>query len=319
MAILEETINQAISDFDDIKAAIEECGVDVPYDTDTSQYGDKILKIGGAIDTLNKNLEILTEQSNEYKAELEDTAQAMSNVGVEGVTIDKTAENVPNVYEAGKKAQYDEFWDRLQNNGNPRSYNSAFSGIAWNKDTFKPKYTIIPDTTTNSALGMFRFFNASMPIDTNAKELTYAMIDMSNCTKESQVNSMFDNACMNYIEIDLSTISSLRNVFICNNGGRIYNIRAKINATNFTNNFNNCTQLKTLILEEGSVIGGNGFNVQWSTSLSHESLISILNALKDFSADTSGTTYTCTLGTTNIAKLTTEEQNIANQKGWYLA
>jgi hypothetical protein len=45
LASLEETINQAIADFDDIEAAIEEQGVDVPYDTDTSEYGDLIRSI----------------------------------------------------------------------------------------------------------------------------------------------------------------------------------------------------------------------------------------------------------------------------------
>lgn len=47
MANLEEKINQAIADFDDIEKAIEESGVDVPYDTDTSQYGDLIRQIKG--------------------------------------------------------------------------------------------------------------------------------------------------------------------------------------------------------------------------------------------------------------------------------
>ena len=36
---LENTINQAISDFDSIEAAIKEKGVDVPKGTDTSEYG----------------------------------------------------------------------------------------------------------------------------------------------------------------------------------------------------------------------------------------------------------------------------------------
>lgn len=40
-----EIIKQAISDFDNIETAIEECGVDVPYDTDTSEYGDKVREV----------------------------------------------------------------------------------------------------------------------------------------------------------------------------------------------------------------------------------------------------------------------------------
>lgn len=42
MATLEENINQAIADFDDIEAAIEEQGIDVPVGTDTSEYGNLI-------------------------------------------------------------------------------------------------------------------------------------------------------------------------------------------------------------------------------------------------------------------------------------
>ncbi len=47
MATNEEIINQAISDFDDIEAAILEQGVEVPYGTDTSEYGNLIRSISG--------------------------------------------------------------------------------------------------------------------------------------------------------------------------------------------------------------------------------------------------------------------------------
>ena len=47
MATLEENINQAIADFDDIEAAIVESGVDVPKGTDTSEYGNLIRRISG--------------------------------------------------------------------------------------------------------------------------------------------------------------------------------------------------------------------------------------------------------------------------------
>lgn len=45
MASIEENIAQAISDFDDIKDAITESGVPVPYDTNTSEYGDKVRQV----------------------------------------------------------------------------------------------------------------------------------------------------------------------------------------------------------------------------------------------------------------------------------
>ena len=40
-----EILRQAISDFNNIETAIEECGVDVPYDTDTSEYGNKVREV----------------------------------------------------------------------------------------------------------------------------------------------------------------------------------------------------------------------------------------------------------------------------------
>ena len=46
--------------------------------------------------------------------------------------------------------------------------------------------------------------------------------------------------------------------------------------------------------------------------------MSIINCLKDYSTDTSGTSHTVTLGTTNLAKLTDEQKAIATEKGWSL-
>jgi hypothetical protein len=45
--------------------------------------------------------------------------------------------------------------------------------------------------------------------------------------------------------------------------------------------------------------------------------MNVINILKDYSG--SGTTYTLTLGSTNLAKLTDAEKAIATEKGWTLA
>lgn len=45
MANLKKNILQAISDFDEIESAIESYGIDVPYDTDTKEYGDLIRSV----------------------------------------------------------------------------------------------------------------------------------------------------------------------------------------------------------------------------------------------------------------------------------
>lgn len=70
MADMEDVINQAISDFDDIKSAIEEQGVEVPAGTDTKEYGGKIRSIpkGGNVD-LSYNPESSNAQSGFAVAE----------------------------------------------------------------------------------------------------------------------------------------------------------------------------------------------------------------------------------------------------------
>ena len=45
MANLKTNILQAISDFDEIESAIESYGIDVPYDTDTKEYGKLIRSV----------------------------------------------------------------------------------------------------------------------------------------------------------------------------------------------------------------------------------------------------------------------------------
>lgn len=45
MATLEENINKVIKDFNNIETAIEESGVEVPYGTNTSEYGNLIKKV----------------------------------------------------------------------------------------------------------------------------------------------------------------------------------------------------------------------------------------------------------------------------------
>lgn len=84
-----------------------------------------------------------------------------------------------------------------------------------------------------------------------------------------------------------------------------------------SNSFKNCTALETIIFE--GTLYTSGFNVQTATALSHDTLMSIVNMLADYSEDTSGTTYKVTFGETNLAKLTEEEKAIMDNKGWTYA
>ena len=51
------------------------------------------------------------------------------------------------------------------------------------------------------------------------------------------------------------------------------------------------------------------------TALTVDSLVSVLNALQQLDE---GTSYTCTIGSDNLAKLSDQQKAIATNKGWTL-
>ena len=132
----------------------------------------------------------------------------------------------------------------------------------------------------------------------------------------SGANSAFSYSYITDTIVDIDASGSkLENTF---NGASLVIIRKLIvtTATTYISTFEGCTSLEILIIE--GTIGKNGFNVQWSKKLTHESLMSIINALEDKSEDTSGTEWKVTIGTSNMGKLTTEELQIAYDKGWVI-
>ena len=228
-------------------------------------------------------------------------------------TINNLAERV---YAAGQKSEWDTFWDAFQESGTRSNYYMAFRGTGWTIDNFKPKYDIIPDYNgTNSSAGQSMFSSASKFGGSlkHALEVAGVILD----TKYVRTpNGMFDGATgiTELPHIDLSSATSMNNVF--------YGCGAKAISVTVPDrkvDYNNCFRSSFLEnLEITGTLNGTNINVSWSTKLTHKSLLNVLNALADKSGDTS-TTWTVTFGSTNLAKLTDEEKQIAQGKGWVLA
>jgi hypothetical protein len=232
---------------------------------------------------------------------------------------------------AGKKSEYDAFWDAFQDYGNRTNYNMAFAGGSWTPEMLKPKYPIHPNDggreySYEGARIFERFGKKSLDKGSvyDWNEITANMdIDFSSV---SHPISLFANANITNLDVDLSGAVSMYQTFAHSDCGCVsshdpISIRFKVTekCVSFSNTFSYSTILAELILTDDSTIAANGFNVQWSTLLSHDSLMSIINALKDYSEDTSGTEWIVTLGSENIAKLTADELYIAEAKGWRVA
>lgn len=198
-----------------------------------------------------------------------------SNVTAEELEL--AVKNSNQAYANGIQAEYDRFWDTYQANGTEQhNFNYAFAYNQWNDETYKPKYPI-------------RFVNGSSVGTYRASHITNTLVDIiSNDTTTLQLT--FEHS-------RIVTIPRL----VLKSG------------TKFNSTFDNCNDLTNLNVE--GVIGTNYLVLSYCPKLTHDSLMSIINALEK---KTSGS-WTVTLGATNLAKLTDAEKAIATEKGWTLA
>lgn len=206
-----------------------------------------------------------------------------------------------------------QFWDFYQQNGNRTDYKYAFYGLGvWNDATFKPKYSIELEGTP-TAMCQWLGRGDGVTVDMSKRDI--------DASKITSAQAMFMNANVKNVSLDLSACRSLSGTF--NNqdgGGYVENITLKVTEelTNASQAFNKCTALTNLTFTEDSVIACNGLNLSTATNLTHDSLMSIINALED-KITKYGEYFdpvTVTFGATNLAKLSQEEIAIAEAKGW---
>ncbi len=220
------------------------------------------------------------------------------------------AKNEQKVFEAGKQTEYDMFWDAHQKNGQRTDYDGAFGG--WLPVNFRPKYSMYVD----NARYMFRMCRGTkFDLVERLKQMD-VILDFSNC---SNFRCTFNMSSFTRVgEINISKAAETDYIFgyatsLITIDNLIFDENGILKGRN--NEFHYCTELQNIKIT--GVIGQNGWNFNYCEKLTHDSLMSIINALKDYSGTT--TTKTLTLGATNLAKLTSAEKAIATEKGWTLA
>lgn len=166
--------------------------------------------------------------------------------------------------------------------------------------------TTIPKLDTSNGTNFYGMF-ISCTILTTIQQL-----DTSSGTNFS---SMF-NGC-----ISLTTIPQLNT----SNGTSFYGMFSNckslttVELTSFISSngmFYYCLALENLTVTGTITVNNNDLSLSDSPKLTVESLMSVINALAD---NTGKTTYTVTLGATNLAKLTDEQKQIAIDKNYTLA
>lgn len=223
--ILQETANQINSDFQAVKSAIVDSGVEVPEGTRTQDYGAKVRK----------------------------------------------------VYDNGKQAQYDAFWDAYQQSGERIDYSRAFGGNGWTTDFFKPKYDMM-------CLRCDNMFNYATKLKIDLVEWLSNLGIVLDTSRAGLMTSMFEWSSIQRVGvIDLTSATSTSNLF--NNATSLHTIDKLVLPTDrdlaIANGFLKCTALKNITIE-----GKIRYNFDFKDCpLTRASIESVMNAL---STDASG-------------------------------
>ena len=168
---------------------------------------------------------------------------------------------------------------------------------------------------------------------TNVKDMQYMFqnctvlenLDLSSfdTSKVTTMVNMFSQSALSSLNL-----STFRTNLVRNTSYMFYNCSDLNSLDLSTLNFNsvttmhmmfqNCTSLRNLIVDSTILpkINLNTWGLSTCTALTIVSLESVLNALPQLP---DGTSYTCSLGSTNLAKLTDEQIAIATNKNWVLS
>lgn len=218
-----------------------------------------------------------------------------------GKTEKLTLDQMPTEIQ-GIEGSNDKFWDAFQEYGKKTYYAYCFNNQSYVGAWFYPKYDIKPKDA-----GFFmretKFFSDETKLDLVERLNECGVtIDFSNC---ANVGYSFFNARISHLpEINITKAENSGNSLLF--GMYIETIDKFIFNENQTlnNTFGYCSALKNIVLE--GVYKAGGLNMQWSTSLSKDSIISVINCL---ATDTSGLTVTLSLQAVNKAFETSEGAN----------
>ena len=187
------------------------------------------------------------------------------------------------VYEAGKKSQYDEFWDNFQEEGNLQNYSRRFAN--WRSKILRPKYDIKPSRVDYMFLDIFPDYRSKGYSIKKCFAEAGITLDTSLCTKFEYM--IYYGYATDVPDLDTRNASSLNAIF---NYARMLQSAKLIVKNDGSQTWNNSFESASALMNfeiEGVI--GNNFDIHYSSQLTKASIESIVNALSN---TTTGKTVT---------------------------
>ena len=178
----------------------------------------------------------------------------------------KVAENREKLYEAGKQAEYDSFWDAFYSS---ETCDYRFAGKGWTDTTFKPNQNMTP---TNA-----NYMFAATAIKDLKGNLKRCGVTLDTSKATTGANMFYWAQCVYVPTISTISMSTLSSIFAyASNLENVELLILKDNGTQtFVNPFLNCTSLNEIRIS-GQI--GNNFDIS-PCPLSKESFESVITAL----------------------------------------
>ena len=177
------------------------------------------------------------------------------------------------VFEAGKQAEYDAFWNVFQREITDYTQSQLrFAGKGWNDATFSPKNNIVP---LNSAYGLF--WSSEIVDIKGILERNGVVLDLSQATVTQM--TFYNCYSLKYLGvIDISNSQTMSNMF--GNDYELTSIDTLVlseKMTDVTTAFGQCRNLEKVIFR--GTLACSGLDLQHSTKLNKVSIQSLIAAL----------------------------------------
>ena len=242
----------------------------------------------------------------------------------DGTKTAELAEKVGEVFEAGKKSEYDAFWDTNQRNGERRGYYRAYPNTdgEWSAENFRPKYDFICEGSCAQMFYGWEYGNVKIDLGAIFKQQGI-ILDTSRATNVSSLFAFGAKLTGELPTVSCANAGSNTNGIF--RGCKVSKIEKFIvtELTTFDTTFYICDELVDIVFE-GTI--ANTLSMSQSTKLSKASIISVISHLSD---TTTGLTVTLSKTAVDVAfeedggavgSVSTEWENlVATKPNWTIS